>query len=178
MFPISDLPPEMPIAEVRVYCSVEAGIHYQVPADLIYAVSLNEGGTHKSKVRNTNGTYDLGFMQFNTSYLKTLKADGVNADDVMKYNCYPFHLASWRIKQHLAEDGSDLFKKVAYYHSRTATYNSIYANRLKENIRKFPYKTSEKYFDLIVERLQNFYAEPKIEYYYNNQKLDNLYSSR
>ena len=166
MFPISDLPPEMPLNEVRVYCSVEAAIHYDMAADLIYAVSLNEGGKSDSKVKNTNGTFDLGFMQFNTAYLKTLQKDGITKDDVMKSNCYPFHLAAWRIKQHINENtGDDLLSKVAYYHSRTPVYNARYRQKLEENVQKFPLDLASSYFDLIIERLKSFYATPVEENY-------------
>lgn len=159
MFPISDLPVELPIDDVRVYCSVEAGIHYEMPADLIFAVALNEGGQADSKVKNSNGTYDLGLMQFNTAYLKTLKKFGVNKEDVQKNDCYPFHLAGWRIKQHIEEDTSeDIFTKVAYYHSRTPVYNARYRERLIDNIKKFPRDLANKYFNLIIERLKALHS--------------------
>lgn len=164
IFPISDLPPEIPIDDLRVYCSVEAGIHYEMPADLIYAVSLNEGGRADSQVKNTNGTFDLGTMQFNTAYLKTLKKYGVNREDVQKNDCYPFHLAAWRIKQHIDEDSSDdVFTKVAYYHSRTPVFNARYRDRLIENIKKFPRDLANSYFDLIIQRLKSLYSHAKHE---------------
>ena len=153
MFVISDLPPEISIDEVRMYCSVEAAVHYIIPADLIYAVSLNEGGKSDSKIRNNNGTFDLGTMQFNTAYLKTLEPNGIKASDVTKTGCYPFHLAAWRIKGHLDEPGSDIFQKVANYHSRTPKYNLIYKKRLIKNIDNFDYQLASFYFDLVIERL-------------------------
>ena len=154
MFMISDLPPQMPVNEVRMFCSVESAIHYQIPADLIYAVALNEGGNFKSKVKNTNGTYDLGIMQFNTAYLKTLKDEGINPEDALKTGCYPFHLASWRIKGHISENtNADLFTKVAYYHSRTPKYNIVYRNRLIKNLQKFDYIQAEQIYSIIIERL-------------------------
>lgn len=158
LFPISDLPPQMPVQDVRVYCSVEAAIHYDMPADLIYGVSLTEGGSSDSKVRNSNGTFDLGYMQFNTAYLKTLSNEGVNADDVVKKNCYPFHLAAWRIKNHLLEPGTDLLQKVAFYHSRTPKFNNIYKKKLQQNIRNMPLKKAEKFFNLIIKRLKSLYS--------------------
>ena len=157
VFPISDLPPAMPIEDIRTSCSVEAGIHYEIPADLIYAVALNEGGKVDSKVKNTNGSYDLGMMQFNTTYLKTLEKEGIKSSDVMKNNCYPFHLAGWRIKAHLAEPGDDIFKKVAFYHSRTEKYNQKYRDRLLVNIKRFPRDVAKMFFDLIVKRLDDYF---------------------
>lgn len=163
LFPISDLPPQMPVQDVRVYCSVEAAIHYDMPADLIYGVSLTEGGSSESKVRNSNGTFDLGYMQFNTAYLKSLSNKGVKAEDVTKKNCYPFHLAAWRIKNHLAEPGDDMLKKVSFYHSRTPEFNSVYKKKLEQNICKFPLKKAEKYFNLIIKRLKQLYALQRVD---------------
>ena len=155
MFMISDLPPQMPVSEVRMFCSVEAAVHYQIPADLIYAVSLNEGGDFKSKSPNNNGTFDLGIMQFNTSFLKTLESEGIKPEHVMNASCYAFHLAAWRIKGHLQEnDHADVFTMVAYYHSRTPRYNQIYKKRLISNLRLFDRNLGNFYFDLIMERLK------------------------
>ena len=151
---ISDLPPQIPADEVRIFCSVEAAIHYKIPADLVYAVALNEGGKPDSKVKNTNGTYDLGYMQFNTAYLKTLEKDGIDAGHVMKAGCYSFHLAAWRIKGHLSENvNTDPLTKVAYYHSRTPKYNMIYRNKLISNLQKFDRIIAQDYFNLMLERL-------------------------
>ena len=41
---ISDIPPEMPLPEARIMCSVEAAERYQVPPDLVFAIALTEGG--------------------------------------------------------------------------------------------------------------------------------------
>ena len=138
MFYVSDIPPEMPVTEARVMCSIEAAARYKLPADLIFAISLTEGGKAGTVSKNKNGTFDLGFMQFNTSYLNTLKGYGIKESDVLASTCYPFHLAAWRINAHLEESGpEDLLTKVAYYHSRTEKYNEIYQQRLVENAQKF-----------------------------------------
>ena len=116
---ISSLPPDVPVAEVRMYCAVEASTNLSVPADLLYALAMAEGGTPGAKMRNSNGTYDLGYMQFNTAYLKSLEKFGIRPEDVQSNTCYPFHLAAWRLHQHLDEQGDDIYQKAAYYHSRT-----------------------------------------------------------
>ena len=52
-------------------CSVIAAVKYDVPANIILAVAEIEGGKPGRYVENTNGTYDVGTMQFNTAYLQT-----------------------------------------------------------------------------------------------------------
>lgn len=147
---ISDLPPEMPVAEARIMCSVEAAAHYDLPPDLVFAVAVTEGGRPGMVRVNTNGTRDLGFMQFNSAYLKTLKKYGVTEEAVQSNSCYPFHLAAWRLKQHINEPGAeDMFTKAAYYHSRTPKYNAIYRGKLIENSQLFDFDAGMKYLALL-----------------------------
>lgn len=155
---ISTLPPDMPVEEVRMYCSVEASVNMDVPAPLLFAVSMVEGGKPDTASKNRNGTSDLGYMQFNTAYLKTLARYGIKASDVQNNTCYSFHLAAWRIHQHLDEQGEDLYTKVAYYHSRTPEYNEIYARKLRSYAENFDYEKANFYLkmqtDLVNAQLQ------------------------
>ena len=152
-----DLPPQMPIQEVRLVCSTEAAARYNLPADLVFAVALTEGGKPDSKVQNTNGTFDLGLMQFNTSYLKTLEKFGISSSDVQGKTCYPFHLAAWRISLHLKENtGDDYFTKASYYHSRTSYYNSIYKEKLISNAMRYDgLRAISLYKDLVKQQKKN-----------------------
>lgn len=123
-----DMPPDMPpqIHE-RIVCSIAASVHYDVPANILLAVAEKEAGKPEQWVRNTNGTHDVGVMQFNTGYLKTLTAQyGITADDVAAAGCYAYDLAAWRIHGHLANDTGDIWTRAANYHSRTPYYNTIY----------------------------------------------------
>jgi len=159
---ISDLPPDMPIAEVRYYCSVESSLRYGLPPELVYAVSLNEGGSPGMRSKNKNGTEDLGYMQFNTSYLAKLASYGISPEDVQKNSCYSFHLAAWRLRGHLEESGpEDMFTKAAYYHSRTPAYNEIYRNKLMVNAAKFDFEKGLKYLNIILSK--NGYEEKGIK---------------
>jgi hypothetical protein len=123
----ADLPP--PIEE-RVVCSVAASIKYEVPANIVLAVAEIENGRQGLYVRNSNGTFDVGPMQFNTAYLSKLAAHGITAKDVAGQGCYPYELATWRIRGHLEKDRGDLWTRAANYHSRTPRYNGIYRAKL------------------------------------------------
>jgi len=119
-----DLPPQM---QERIVCSIAASVHYDVPANILLAIAEKEAGRPGQWVRNTNGTHDVGVMQFNTSYIKTLTAQyGITAEHVAVSGCYPYDLAAWRIHGHIANDTGDIWTKAANYHSRTPYYNSIY----------------------------------------------------
>ena len=123
----ADLPPHF---EERVVCSVAAAVKYEVPANIVLAVAEIENGKPGQYVRNTNGTLDVGPMQFNTSYLGQLAAYGITPQDVADKGCYPYELATWRIRGHLLKDAGDIWTRAANYHSRTPRHNAIYRDKL------------------------------------------------
>lgn len=119
----ADLPPQ---DQERIVCSITAAVKYEVPANIVLAVAEQEGGKPGQWVKNTNGTYDVGPMQFNTSYLHHLKPYGITAADVEQAGCYPYDLAAWRLRSHILHDQGDLWTRVANYHSRTPMHNARY----------------------------------------------------
>lgn len=126
--PIADLPP---MIEERVMCSISAALKYEIPANIVLAVAEKEGGRPGLWSENTNGTYDVGTMQFNTSYLQSLASYGITPADVAAVGCYPFDLAAWRLRGHILHDAGDIWTRAANYHSRTPYYNAIYRADLK-----------------------------------------------
>ncbi|WP_291982946.1 muramidase [Candidatus Accumulibacter sp. ACC005] len=132
--PFVDLPPQL---QERVVCSISAAVKYAVPANIVLAVAEKEAGKPGQWVRNSNGTHDVGSMQFNTSYLRDLSRYGITADDVAAAGCYAFDLAVWRIRGHLKNDKGDLWTKAANYHSRTPRYNAVYRSDLRVKAAKW-----------------------------------------
>ncbi|NIJ70381.1 hypothetical protein FHY09_002853 [Xanthomonas sp. 60] len=124
---IADLPPQI---EERVVCSVTAAMKYQIPANILLAVAEQEGGKPGQWVRNSNGTFDVGAMQFNTAYLKELARHGIDASHVAAEGCYPYELAAWRLRGHLRQDSGDVWTRAANYHSRTPVHNHRYRAQL------------------------------------------------
>lgn len=115
-----------PQIQERVVCSIAAAIKYEIPANILLAVAEKEGGKPGRWVRNSNGTYDVGPLQFNTAYLKDLARYGITANEVAASGCYAYDLAAWRLRMHIRHDPGDLWTKVANYHSRTPRYNTVY----------------------------------------------------
>lgn len=129
-----DLPP---MIQERVVCSIMAAVKYEVPANIVLAIAEKEGGKPNEWVKNSNGTFDVGSMQFNTTYLNDLKKYGITADDVAQPGCYSFDLAAWRLRGHLRHDAQDLWTRAANYHSRTPKYNQIYRDDLIKKAAKW-----------------------------------------
>ena len=128
------LPPQV---KERVVCSISAAARYKVPANIVLAIAEKEGGRPGQWKANRNGTYDVGPMQFNTSYLSDLARYGITASEVDVAGCYSFDLATWRLRQHLRNDNGDLWTRAANYHSRTPQYNSVYRADLMRKATKW-----------------------------------------
>ena len=116
----ADLPME------RISCSIAAAVKYQIPVNAMLAVAEQEGGRPGLRMRNSNGTFDVGSMQMNTAYLRELRRFGIEERDVAGPGCYPYDLAAWRLRKHLTEDRGDIWTRIANYHSRTPEHNARY----------------------------------------------------
>jgi hypothetical protein len=123
MMPFIDLPPQL---HERVVCSITASVKYNVPANIVLAVAEKENGKSGQWVKNSNGSDDVGTMQFNTNYLYDLRKYGITPEDVAQKGCYPFDLAAWRLSKHLRFDKGDIWTRAADYHSYTPAYNAVY----------------------------------------------------
>jgi hypothetical protein len=122
-----EIPPQI---QERIVCSISSAVKYQVPANIVLAVAEKEAGKPGQWVRNSNGTHDVGSMQFNTAYLGELARYGITANDVAASGCYSFDLAAWRLRKHIRNDKGDLWTRAANYHSRTYRYNVVYRTDL------------------------------------------------
>ncbi|MEE9102999.1 transglycosylase SLT domain-containing protein [Pseudomonas nitroreducens] len=121
---VADVPP--PALSEPIACSIMAAVKYELPVNIVLAVAGQESGKPGQWVRNSNGTYDVGPMQFNTAYLRELSRYGITPEDVEKGGCYSYDLAAWRIRGHVRNDSGDLWTRVANYHSRTPAINARY----------------------------------------------------
>ncbi len=126
-----------PHVQARVTCSIHAADRYGLPTSLLIAIAEQEGGRIGQWVKNANGSYDVGPMQFNTAYLQTLEHHGIAAQDVEAPGCYPFDLAAWRIRRHMDRDHGDIWTRAANYHSRTPARNARYRAAIRARADKW-----------------------------------------
>lgn len=134
MFDAVDIPP---FEKEKLVCGISAAIEYNVPVDIMLAIADIEAGKPFTVSVNSNGTFDIGVMQFNTAYLQDLQKFGISAEDVKGTGCYPYRLAAWRIRRHIEYDKGDIWTKAANYHSRTPEYNTVYQAKLKKKAHKW-----------------------------------------
>lgn len=129
----------------RVTCSIAAAARYQIPANIVLAVAEKEDGRAGQWVPNTNGSHDVGPLQFNTRYIATLARHGITTADVAVAGCYAYDLAAWRLRQHIVNDEGDLWKRVSNYHSRTPRFNQVYRKDLIKRAAKWADWLSSRY---------------------------------
>jgi len=111
--------------EVTHTCIVETAERFDLPARLIYAVLKVEGGKIGQRVKNTNGTFDMGPMQINTIWLKHFE-DYVSAEQILHNGCVNVQIGAWILRSRINEAGGDFWKGVGSYHSKTPWRNQAY----------------------------------------------------
>lgn len=123
----------IPIAinDVPVTCINQAAIAYHVPATMILSIMKKEGGRNGQAVRNKNGTYDLGVMQINTSWLPTLSRYGYTKEDIQFNACKNVMVGTWILANSVA-DGKTAWQGVGNYHSHTPSFNQSYRSDIQK----------------------------------------------
>lgn len=77
------------------HCWDEASREYGIPAQVLRAVAKTESGMNpKASNRNANGSTDIGIMQINSSWLKTLEAHGITESDLW-HPCTNIKVGAW-----------------------------------------------------------------------------------
>ncbi len=114
---------------VPLECINNAAEMFHVPAPLIISVIKIEGGWNGAASKNKNGSEDLGVMQVNTTWLKTLVHYGITRESLQYDPCVNVHTGTWLLAKGLAN--GDGWKGVGNYHSATPIYNQIYRQKVR-----------------------------------------------
>ncbi len=117
----------------KLSCSIAAGLKFNVPIDVLLAISSIENGNINTISKNKNNTYDYGVMQINSTYIKDLNKKynlNLKYQDFLTGDCFSFDVAAFKIKEHIKNDSGDLLTRIAMYHSKTYKYNERYKKKL------------------------------------------------
>jgi soluble lytic murein transglycosylase-like protein len=118
------------INNMPISCINRAAVEFHVPATLIVSVLSIERGTIGTISRNKNGTYDMGLMQINSSWLPTLRKYGYSANDIIYDACKNVYVGTWILANNISKS-NELWKGVGNYHSHRASLNYSYAIKVK-----------------------------------------------
>jgi hypothetical protein len=114
---------------VPLECINHAAQTFHVPATIIVSVMKIENGWNGAAIRNKNGTYDLGVMQVNSSWLSQLTKYGITKNDLQFDPCINVHTATWILAKGLAK--GEGWQGVGNYHSATPIHNLKYRQKVK-----------------------------------------------
>ncbi len=122
----------LPLAsmDVSLHCINDAAITYSIPAKLIIAVLQVERGHVGKTTKNTNGTYDIGPMAINSSWLPELKKRGISEYAIQFNDCQNVIVGTWILSKKLAARGN-LAKGIGDYNSQHSPFNQRYYERIR-----------------------------------------------
>lgn len=116
-------------------CLDMAAQHFNIPAQILSAVLSVEGGAPGLRKRNANGSYDMGPMQINSSWLPELSRRGISEEAVTQDYCTNILVGSWILARELKRSGAlfntaEFWQAVGRYNSATPQHNARYAVRV------------------------------------------------
>jgi soluble lytic murein transglycosylase-like protein len=111
-------------------CLASASRLYNLPPAILWAVLDTEGGEIGQAVRDHNGTYDIGPMQINSSWLPLLRDSfGIGPYELAYDPCLNVATGAWILKRYMLESG-DVWRGIARYHSGNPRLGLPYALRV------------------------------------------------
>lgn len=115
-------------------CFDEAAKRYKVPAVLLKAISTVEsGGRTEARNTNTNGSYDIGHMQINSSWLPTLAK--YNIDEKTLWDpCINTNIGAWVLAHNISRYGLS-WEAVGAYNAVSKNKRLIYARKVASVLR-------------------------------------------
>ena len=127
------------IHEIPIECINQAAITYIVPATVIISVLLTENGKNGSANPNKNGTYDLGVMQINSTWLPQLAEYGYTREQIQYDACINVMVGTWILSQKMtlpSTESESYWQHIANYHSVTPKFNDDYQRAVKQQYQK------------------------------------------
>lgn len=116
-------------------CIDQAAHEYGLHPMLLQSVMMVEGGKLGFS-RNTNGSYDLGPMQINSTWLPKLAPYGITARSLAYDTCMNVRTGAWILKSEIVKAGGDVWQGIGNYHSHTPKFNLIYRNKVAAALRR------------------------------------------
>jgi soluble lytic murein transglycosylase-like protein len=115
-------------------CWEQAAQKYGVDAQLLYAIAKTESSLQPLATNraNANGSYDVGLMQINSSWLPVLKRYGIAEKDLYE-PCVSIEVAAWILANNIRTHGYT-WAAVAAYNTPNAGRGLLYARRVYGNL--------------------------------------------
>jgi soluble lytic murein transglycosylase-like protein len=113
----------------HAFCFDEAGTIYGIAPRLLWTISKGESNFNPRAVNyNSNGSYDFGLMQINSSWAPTLRKMGISWESLAD-PCTNVKVGAWVLAQCIQDYGYT-WAAVGCYNSRTPSKRDRYAARI------------------------------------------------
>ncbi|BFO07125.1 type III secretion system LEE muramidase EtgA (plasmid) [Pseudomonas guariconensis] len=115
-------------------CFAEAAERYRVSEKLLRAIQVTENRPGKPDVvspKNSDGTWDIGLMQINSSWLPKLSQFGIGEKELLD-RCVSANVGAWILASNIASHGP-VWKAVGAYNSPNAESQRIYIQKVMNN---------------------------------------------
>ena len=113
----------------HAFCFEEAGAMYGIAPKLLWTISKGESNFNPAAVNfNTNGSYDFGLMQINSSWAPILRKMGISWESLAD-PCTNVKVGAWVLARCVRDYGYT-WAAVGCYNSRTPAKRDRYAARI------------------------------------------------
>ena len=116
------------------FCFEDAGQYYGVSPQLLWAIAKVESNFNPKAInRNKNGTYDIGLMQINSSWLPYLKKHGIDPS-LLWDPCYNAHVGAMVLRHCIDTYGYSWKAVDCYNKGKNARENSMYVWKVYKSL--------------------------------------------
>jgi soluble lytic murein transglycosylase-like protein len=148
-----------PVA-VLGFCFEDAGNTYGINPTLLESIARVESNLNPKAInRNTNGTSDIGLMQINSAWLKSIS---VNANDLLNDACLNAMTGAWILRQCVDRHGYG-WEAVGCYNAMSRNKKVDYAWKIFHQLKNERNKSTGNIFeannDLKEKRMNNLLAQ-------------------
>lgn len=113
----------------RADCLDDAAAYFSVDPVLVRAIAQHESGMRANAInRNRNGSYDIGLMQINSSWLPRLATKGISEQSLFD-PCVNGYVGTWILRANIERLGPT-WKAVGAYNAVSPDKQLRYANRI------------------------------------------------
>lgn len=116
-------------------CLVASSAKYKIHPHLLWAIASHESGFRSSAIgKNSDGSFDLGVMQINTSWLPRLQAMGISKADLFE-PCTNIEVGAWILANNIQQYGYT-WNAVGAYNARSEGKRKRYAIKVWNELRR------------------------------------------
>lgn len=117
-------------------CWYQAAARYRVSPELLFSIAHVETRVRSGVIhRNDNGTYDVGVMQINSTWLPVLAKYHITLHDIATKPCVNVNVGAWILSRTIEKYGLN-WRGVGAYNAASDALRARYANKVAAALRR------------------------------------------